>query len=63
VATPGGRGQKVSVKEGSTVADLLGAMDLLREEHIVVLEGHVAIEFQKLKDGDRLQLIRAFSGG
>ncbi len=55
--------QSIALEEGSTVGDLLIKLKLLREEHIVLVDDQVVTEYERLHDGDRLHLIRAFSGG
>ena len=56
-------GTEVALAEGSRVADLLRQMGLLVEEHVVVMKGRVVSEFEILRDGDSLELLKAFSGG
>ena len=63
VAEPRQRARRISLRHGSQVGDLLRKMGLLREEFIVMAKGRVVAEFEPLKDGDQIRLIRVFSGG
>lgn len=55
--------EKISLVSDSTIEDLLRKMNLLRDEYVVLVEGQVLTELERLKDGDHIHLIRASSGG
>jgi len=63
VAEPRQPARRISLRHGSQVGDLLRKMGLMREEFIVMAKGRVVAEFEPLKDGDQIRLIRVFSGG
>ncbi len=55
--------REVEVKEGASVAEVLEALGINREEVIVKLGGTIVTEEEPLEEGSRIELIRVISGG
>ncbi|NOZ59592.1 MAG: MoaD/ThiS family protein [Euryarchaeota archaeon] len=53
----------VEVAEGATVAEVLRALGVNREEVVVRLRDAIVTEEEALRDGDTIELIRVISGG
>jgi len=60
-------GRRVTVPEGATVADLLDRLGLARRTVVVERNGEpierARVAVTKLAAGDRLEVVRAVSGG
>lgn len=52
---------EVELPENSTVKDLLEKLDL--EDYLVVKNGEILTEYEKISDGDKLRLVPVVSGG
>ena len=63
VTEDSGEVKTISMPEGSSAGDLLEHMELLREEYVILVDGRVVYEFEPLARGNKVRLIRAFSGG
>ncbi|WP_457554462.1 MoaD/ThiS family protein [Candidatus Pyrohabitans sp.] len=55
--------REVEVKEGASVAEVLEALGINREEVIVKLGDAIVTEEEPLEEGSRIELIRVISGG
>jgi len=53
----------LAVPAGSSAGGLLRSLGLPGEEYTVPREDHAAYKLDKLGNGDRIELIRIFSGG
>ncbi len=58
-----GKVKSVNVGEGATVKDVMEKLGLLLDEYVPVLNGEVVTELDAVKEGDRLEFVRVWSGG
>ena len=58
-----GKERKVMLKDNATGEDLLNALKLLPDGVLVINGRHPIPYTHKLKDGDRIKIIRVASGG
>ncbi len=63
IVEPGGRLERLTLKARSTVGEAVKAVGLLLEDYVTLLGEEVVMESEELADGDRLKLVRVFSGG
>lgn len=55
--------REVDVEEGATVAEVLKALGINREEVVAKLGDAIVTEEEPLKEGSEIELIRVISGG
>jgi sulfur carrier protein ThiS len=55
--------KKVKLKQGSSICDAIAALDANPQTLIVKLNGKIAHEKSKLRDGDKIELIGIIYGG
>ncbi|MFH1424663.1 MAG: MoaD/ThiS family protein [archaeon] len=58
-----GKSKTVELKPNSTILDLFNELGECSESYVVKRNSEVAIEIEKLKSGDEVELIRVVSGG
>ncbi len=60
-------GQPMEVREGLTIADLLGELQIRRESTAIALNREVATRSsyaaRVLRDGDRVEIVHPMAGG
>ncbi|MDP2401290.1 MAG: MoaD/ThiS family protein [Actinomycetota bacterium] len=60
---PGGRTRTYSLADGTTIADVIGMLDLPDQPRIIFVDGRHAEESAELLDGQRLAIFPPVAGG
>ncbi|MFQ6050746.1 MAG: MoaD/ThiS family protein [Candidatus Hydrothermarchaeota archaeon] len=58
-----GKEEELSLKDGSTIMDVLNILNINPVTVVVSLNGRIRPEEEKLNDGDILEIINVISGG
>jgi len=55
--------KEVSIKEEITINELLKKLNLNRESVVVIVNGEIRVEEEKISNNDEVKIISAISGG
>jgi thiamine biosynthesis protein ThiS len=55
--------REIELKEEITVNELLRSLNLRRESVVVLVNGEITIEEEKVRNEDEVQIVSAVSGG
>lgn len=55
--------KEISIEREITINELLRKLNLNRESVVVIVNGEIKVEEEKIKEGDEVKIISAISGG